>query len=108
MVPHRYPEPTIGDPVVDLTSRQLIANLSDATGVKQDSVKIVLAALGDATQKALAANGSVALPGIGKLAASTRAARVGVRPGTKEPLPIAAKRVAKLKPGAELRDALAV
>ena len=52
-------------------------------------------------------DGKVALVGFGTFSVTERAARTGINPATKQPIKIAAKKVAKFKPGAELADAVA-
>jgi DNA-binding protein HU-beta len=91
---------------VDLTSSELIARLAEKTQVKRDTVKIILSELGEAVQASLKAGGEVTLPGIGKLVSADRSARIGTNPKTGAKVEIAAKRVAKLKPSLELRNAL--
>ena len=48
----------------------------------------------------------VSLVGFGTFEKTKREAREGINPATKEKIQIAAKKVAKFKPGAELADAL--
>ena len=52
-------------------------------------------------------DGKVALVGFGTFSVAERAARTGINPATKQPIKIAAKKVAKFKPGADLADAVA-
>ena len=51
-------------------------------------------------------DGKVSLVGFGTFSVAERAARQGINPATKEPIKIAAKKVAKFKAGAELSDAV--
>ena len=48
----------------------------------------------------------VGLVGFGTFSVAARAARQGINPATKQPITIAAKKVAKFKAGAELADAI--
>jgi len=68
---------------------------------KVDSKKALDAAL-EAIGEALAKDDKVALLGFGTFAPSVRPAREGVNPATGAKIKIAAKKVVKFKPGAEL------
>lgn len=92
---------------MNLNSTELTAELSRRTELKRDSIKLVLATLGDLAQDAMATGGEISLPGIGKLTSAERKARIGTNPANGQPLEIKAKRVAKLKPSTELRLKLA-
>ena len=72
---------------------------------KVDSRKALEAAIA-AIKDALVAGDKVALVGFGTFSVSERPAREGINPATKEKISIAAKKVAKFKPGAELADAI--
>lgn len=51
-------------------------------------------------------DGKVSLVGFGTFSVAERAARQGINPATKKPIQIAAKKVAKFKPGADLSAAV--
>ena len=72
---------------------------------KVDSKKALDAAL-DAISEALRSGDKVALLGFGTFSVSERPARTGVNPATGEMIEIAAKKVIKFKPGAELADSV--
>jgi len=72
---------------------------------KVDSKKALDAAL-DAISEALRSGDKVALLGFGTFSVSERPARTGINPATKEKIEIAAKKVIKFKPGAELADSV--
>ncbi len=72
---------------------------------KVDSKKALDAAL-DAISEALRSGDKVALLGFGTFSVSERPARTGVNPATGEKIEIAAKKVIKFKPGAELADSV--
>ncbi len=72
---------------------------------KVDSKKALDAAL-DAISEALRSGDKVALLGFGTFSVSERPARTGVNPATGENIEIAAKKVIKFKPGAELADSV--
>lgn len=72
---------------------------------KVDSKKALDAAL-DAISEALRSGDKVALLGFGTFSVSERPARTGVNPATGDKIEIAAKKVIKFKPGAELADSV--
>jgi DNA-binding protein HU-beta len=77
---------------------------------KGDMTKKQVAALIDEIQ-ALAVreakkNGAFVLPGIGKVVLSNRKARMGRNPQTGEPIKIAAKRVVRIRPRKDFKDAI--
>lgn len=72
---------------------------------KVDSKKALDAAL-DAISEALRSGDKVALLGFGTFSVSERPARMGVNPATGDKIEIAAKKVIKFKPGAELADSV--
>jgi len=51
-------------------------------------------------------DGKVSLVGFGTFSVSERAERQGINPSTKQPIVIAAKKVAKFKAGSELSEAV--
>ncbi|MGE8356196.1 MAG: HU family DNA-binding protein [Pseudomonadales bacterium] len=65
-----------------------------------------LDSLAAVTTRALLANDSVPLPGIGKLSTSQRVARSGRNPATGESIEIPARRVPHFSPSKMLKDAL--
>ena len=72
------------------------ANLSKADAKK--ALDVTLNAISDA----LKSGDKVALLGFGNFAVTERPARTGINPATKQPIQIEAKKVEKLKAGAEL------
>ena len=60
----------------------------------------------DAIADALKEGDKVALLGFGTFSISERPARTGINPATKEKIQIAAKKVIKFKPGAELAEGI--
>ena len=57
-------------------------------------------------QRALKKGGRVTLVGFGTFSVGTRKARTGRNPQTGKPIKIAAKKVAKFSPGADLKSAV--
>lgn len=74
---------------------------TDAKMTKADAQR-ALEAFVNATTKALKKGDRVALVGFGSFSVAKRAARTGRNPQTGKEIKIAAKKVAKFKPGAEL------
>lgn len=90
-----------------MTQAEFISRISGDSGIPRKDVERVLDSVGKTVQSALASGDTVALPGVGKLSVADRAARTGMNPATGAKVDIPAKRVAKLKAGAELTRALA-
>ena len=78
-----------------------IAKSADMT--KADAGK-ALTGVTDAITKAMSTGDSVTLVGFGTFSVSERAARTGRNPSTGKEIKIAAKKVAKFKPGKGLAD----
>ena len=72
---------------------------------KSDAKKALDATI-DAIVGALKKGDKIALVGFGTFSVGERPARTGINPRTKEQITIAAKKIAKFKPGTELSDAL--
>lgn len=79
------------------------AMAAEANLTKADAKKALDAFIG-ATTKALKGGDRVALVGFGSFSISKRAARKGRNPQTGKEISIAAKKVVKFKPGAELAE----
>ena len=86
------------------TKSDMIEKMAEAAGITKKAAGEALAAMLEAIETSLAAGGSVALTGFGTFSVSQRAARTGVNPRTGEKIQIAAKTVAKFKPGKALRE----
>ena len=87
-----------------MNKTDLIEAIAEETGLaKSQATKALDAALGAIT-KTLAGGGKVALVGFGAFTVSERKARTGRNPRTGEPLAIAARNVAKFKPGKALNE----
>lgn len=80
-----------------------IATSADTT--KADAEK-ALNGMIEAISKALSTGDSVTLIGFGTFSVAERAARTGRNPSTGKEINIAAKRVAKFKPGKAMADAV--
>jgi DNA-binding protein HU-beta len=77
-----------------------------ATGISQEAAKKAIDAAVAAVKGALVSGESVQLIGFGTFSVVDKPAREGVNPATGEKIHIAAKRVAKFKPGKELAEAV--
>lgn len=84
-------------------SELIDAIASEAQITKTDARKALDAFL-NATSNALKSGDKVTLVGFGTFSTVKKAARKGLNPSTKKPITIPAKRVAKFKPGSELRE----
>ena len=84
-----------------MNKTELVEKIAAGAGISKVDAKKAL----DATD-ALVAGDKVALVGFGTFSVNERPAREGINPLTKQKIKIAAKKVAKFKPGAELADAL--
>lgn len=81
-----------------------VAEKSDLT--KKDSDKAVTAVI-DAITEALVKGDKVSLVGFGTFEVKNRAARKGINPRTKEPMPIPASKLPAFKAGKALKEAVA-
>ena len=89
-----------------MNKSELVEKIAAGAGISKVDAKKALDATVAAIKDALAAGDKVALVGFGTCSVNERPAREGINPSTKEKISIAAKKVAKFKPGAELNDAL--
>ena len=89
-----------------MNKSELVEKIAAGAGLSKVDSKKALEATIAAIKDALVAGDKVALVGFGTFSVSERPAREGINPATKEKISIAAKKVAKFKPGAELADAI--
>ena len=89
-----------------MNKTELIDKIAAGAGLTKVDAKKALDATVAAIKDALVAGDKISLVGFGTFSVSERHAREGINPATKEKIKIAAKKVAKFKPGAELADAL--
>ena len=89
-----------------MNKAELINAVAEKSGLsKVDSKKAIDAVVASITE-ALKQGDKVALDGFGTFMESERGERTGINPSTKETITIAAKKIAKFKPGAELAEAV--
>ena len=89
-----------------MNKAELVDAMAEGAGISKADAKRALDAFVDATAGALGKGDRVSLVGFGSFSVSKRQAREGRNPQTGAPIKIAAKNVAKFKPGAELNDKL--
>ncbi|GAP68757.1 bacterial nucleoid DNA-binding protein [Bacteroidales bacterium 6E] len=86
-----------------MNKAQLIDAIAAKSGLTKADAKKSLDATIDAVSEALKGGDRVALVGFGSFSVSERSARTGRNPQTGKEIKIAAKKVVKFKPGAELQ-----
>jgi DNA-binding protein HU-beta len=89
-----------------MTKAELISAVAEKSDLtKKDSEKAVAAVI-DAITEALVAGDKVSLVGFGTFEVKSRAARKGINPRTKEPMPIPASKLPAFKAGKALKEAV--
>jgi DNA-binding protein HU-beta len=86
-----------------MNKAQLIDAIAAKSGMTKADAKKSLDATIEAVSEALKGGDRVALVGFGSFSVSERNARTGRNPQTGKEIKIAAKKVVKFKPGAELQ-----
>lgn len=89
-----------------MNKTELIAKVAETAGLSKTDAKKALDAAIEATKAALKAGEKVQIPGIVTLSVENRAARQGKNPATGAVITIPAKKVVKVKAGAELAAAI--
>jgi DNA-binding protein HU-beta len=85
-----------------MNKADLIAKISEDTGISKTQANAVLDSFTGAVTKSLKSGGKVTLVGFGTFSLSKRAARAGRNPQTGATIKIKAKKVARFKAGKEL------
>lgn len=85
-----------------MNKAELIATISEAAGITKVQANAALDSFTAAVQKTLKKDDKVTLVGFGTFSVSKRQARKGRNPQTGDAIKIAAKNVAKFKPGKDL------
>jgi DNA-binding protein HU-beta len=85
-----------------MNKAELVDAIASKAGLTKVDAKKGLDATMEAVSEALKAGDKVSLVGFGSFAVSARNARTGRNPQTGNAIDIAAKKVVKFKPGAEL------
>ena len=90
----------------NMTKAELVSQASEASHASKVSTEKVLNALLDSIQAALSEGKNVTLVGFGTFSISDRNERTGRNPRTGETIHIPASKIAKFKPGKNLREAV--
>ena len=89
-----------------MNQTELIEKIAAGSGLSKVDAKKALDATVAAIKDALVAGDKISLVGFGTFSVNERPAREGINPRNKEKIQIAAKKVAKFKPGSEFDEAL--
>lgn len=89
-----------------MNKNELITAVVERTGQPRENAEASVNACMDAVTSALKDGEKVQILGFGTFEVKLRAARTGTKPGTKEPISIAACKVPSFKAGKALRDAV--
>ena len=87
-----------------MNKAELIESIGKQAGISKAEAGCALDAFTTAIEKALKKGDKVTLVGFGTFSVGRRNARTGRNPKTGKPIKIAAKKVAKFKPGKGLAD----
>ncbi len=89
-----------------MNKADLIERISKDAGINKSQSEASINSLISSIQGDLKKGGRVTLVGFGTFSVASRKARTGRNPQTGAPIKIAAKKVAKFAPGAELKAAV--
>ena len=89
-----------------MTQTQIIAALSDTSGLKKTEVKGLMDSLAEMAIKEVKKNGEFTVPGFGKLKKTNRKAREGRNPATGAVIKIPAKTTVKFSLGKAMKDSI--
>lgn len=92
--------------IKSISKASLVAHVADQAGVEQSAVSSVLAALEDVVHAEIIAGHAVTLPGICKIEARDRPARMMRNPATGAPIEKAADRAVKVTLVKAIKDAV--
>ncbi|WP_300154018.1 HU family DNA-binding protein [Solidesulfovibrio sp.] len=92
--------------LIEKIKGQLAAGTNTKHIHEKTVIAAVLDALGTVAAESLASGGEVPLPGLGKLKAKQRKARMGRNPRTGAPVEISARMAVSFDPGKALTDVL--
>jgi DNA-binding protein HU-beta len=87
-----------------MNKSELISAVASGSGISKAEAAKAVDAFTGAVQKSLKKGEKVTLVGFGTFSVVKKAARTGRNPKTGKPIKIAAKRVAKFKPGKALAE----
>ncbi|OUO54597.1 DNA-binding protein [Parabacteroides sp. An277] len=89
-----------------MNKTDFISQVAEKSGLTKADAKKAVDAFCETVTDVLKAGDKLALLGFGTFSVTEKPARTGLNPRTKEPIEIAARKVAKFKPGAELSEAV--
>lgn len=89
-----------------MNKAELITAIANGSGISKAEAQKALDAFTGSVQKALKKGEKVTLVGFGTFSVGKRNARTGRNPKTGKPIKIAAKKVAKFKPGKGLAETI--
>jgi DNA-binding protein HU-beta len=89
-----------------MTKAATVSNLAGKTGLSKKQVAGLIDEIQALAVKEAKKNGAFVIPGVGKVVLSNRKARMGRNPQTGEPIKIAAKRVVRIRPRKDFKDAI--
>ena len=89
-----------------MTKTELLASLSEKSGLQKKDVGAVLDALSELATSTVAEGGALTLPGLGKLACRERPERQVRNPSTGEAMTKSADRVVKFTVAKALKDSV--
>ncbi len=89
-----------------MNKTELINAVAEKAGLSKADSKKAVDAFSEVITDALKSGDKVALIGFGTFSVNEKPAREGINPATKQKIKIAAKKVAKFKPGSELNAAI--
>lgn len=85
-----------------MNKSEFIASIAEKAGLTKADAHKAVNAYAEVVAEQLKAGERITLVGFGTFSAVDKPARTGINPRTKEKITIAARRVAKFKPGADL------
>ena len=89
-----------------MNKTELVAKIAEKSALKKVEAEKALKAFEEVVTEELAAGGDVRLVGFGTFSVKENAAREGVNPQTKKPMPIPASKSPKFKAGKAFKDAV--
>ncbi|MBU0729590.1 MAG: HU family DNA-binding protein [Proteobacteria bacterium] len=89
-----------------MNKSELVESMANASGISKAASEKALNGLLDAVTGALSKGDKVTLVGFGTFSVTKRAARQGRNPQTGKAIKIAARTVARFKPGSKLAEAV--
>jgi DNA-binding protein HU-beta len=90
-----------------MTKAELISVVAEKTDLTKKDTDKTVTAIVDAITEALMNGDKVSIVGFGTFEVKDRAARKGINPRTKEPMPIPASKLPSFKAGKALKEAVA-